>query len=225
MPPRNEKPFAAVPEHLEPKQSQAFCPCGYSWQPRSKLVARCPLCGQKQGLEVKAKVVAMEVVNAVEADLPKITEIYNDVIRTSTAIFNDAPVSVEDRIAWWKARVAQGYPVIVARDEKVIAGFATFGDFRPWPGYRFTVEGTIHIDSSARRKGVGAALLQALIARARAAGKHVMVAGVDSANVASLQFLEGNGFERVGHLREVGYKFDRFLDLVFLQYTLEPLRS
>ncbi len=108
----------------------------------------------------------------------------------------------------------RGYPLLVAKDEKGIAGFATFGDFRPWPGYRFTVEGTIHIDASARRKGVGAALLQALIARAQAAGKHVMVAGVDSANVASLQFLERAGFERVGHLREVGNKFGRFLDLV-----------
>jgi phosphinothricin acetyltransferase len=163
----------------------------------------------------------MVITDAVEADLPKITEIYNDVIRTSTAIFSDTPVTVEDRVAWWKARVAQGYPVLVAKDENGIAGFATFGDFRAWPGYRFTVEGTIHIDGTARRRGVGAALLKVLMQRARTAGKHVMVAGVDSANVASLGFLEGNGFERVGHLREVGHKFGRFLDLVFLQYTLE----
>jgi len=164
----------------------------------------------------------MEITDAVESDISAITAIYNDVIRTSTAIFNDAPVSVEDRTAWWKARVAQGYPVLVAKDEKGVAGFATFGDFRPWPGYRFTVEGTIHIDSAARRKGVGAALLEALIARARDAGKHVMVAGVDSANLASLGFLERSGFERVGHLREVGHKFGRFLDLIFLQYMVEP---
>jgi L-amino acid N-acyltransferase len=163
----------------------------------------------------------MEITDAVESDIAAITAIYNDVILTSTAIFNDATVSVEDRVAWWKARVAQGYPVLVARDEHGVAGFASFGDFRPWPGYRFTVEGSIHIDASARRKGVGAALLEVMIARARAAGKHVLVAGVDSANVASLQFLERSGFERVGHLREVGNKFGRFLDLVFLQYMLE----
>ena len=164
----------------------------------------------------------MEIADAVESDIPTITAIYNDVIRTSTAVFNDAPVSVEDRIGWWRARAAQGYPVLVARGEKGILGFATFGDFRPWPGYRFTIEGTIHIDSAVRRTGVGAALLQVLIARARDAGKHVMVAGVDSANVASLHFLERSGFERVGHLREVGHKFGRFLDLVFLQSMLEP---
>ncbi len=165
----------------------------------------------------------MEIVDAVEADLPKVTEIYNDVIRTSTAVFSDTLVTVEDRVAWWKARVAQRYPVLVAKDEDGVVGFATFGDFRAWPGYRFTVEGTIHIDASVRRRGVGAALLEVLIQRARDAGKHVMVAGVDAANVASLKFLEGNGFERVGRLREVGHKFGRFLDLVFLQYTLEPL--
>jgi phosphinothricin acetyltransferase len=162
----------------------------------------------------------MNITNAVESDIPAITAIYNDVIRTSTAIFNDAPVSVEDRVAWWKARVSQGYPVLTAKDEKGVAGFATFGDFRPWPGYRFTVEGTIHIAASTRRHGVGSALLKALVGRARAARKHVMVAGVHSANIASLRFLKRSGFERVGHLPEVGQKFGRFLDLMFLQLML-----
>jgi phosphinothricin acetyltransferase len=164
----------------------------------------------------------MEITDALESDIPAITEIYNDVIRTSTAIFNDVPVSLEDRIAWWKTRISQGYPVLVARDGDAVTGFATFGDFRPWPGYRFTVEGTIHIASSTRRHGVGSALMEALVARARSAGKHVMVAGVDAANIASLHFLERSGFERVGHLREVGNKFGRFLDLVFLQLMLDP---
>jgi len=163
----------------------------------------------------------MEISDAVESDIPSITDIYNDVIRTSTAIFNDAPVSVEDRIAWWKGRVSQGYPVLVAKDEDSVVGFGAFGDFRPWPGYRLTVEGTIHLAPSARRQGIGAALLEVLIARAREAGKHVMVAGVDSENLPSLRFLERSGFQRVGHLREVGNKFGRFLDLIFLQYTLE----
>jgi len=162
----------------------------------------------------------MEIRDAVEADLKRITEIYNEVLTTSTAIFSDHPVTVDERIRWWKDRVQQGYPVLVAVAEDDVAGFATFGDFRSWPGYRFTVEGTIHIDASARRQGVGQALLMALIERAQAAGKHVMIAGVDAANEASLQFLEGFGFERVGHLHEVGYKFDRFLDLIFLQYRL-----
>jgi len=162
----------------------------------------------------------MEIRDAVEADLERITEIYNEVLTTSTAIFNDRPATVEERIGWWKGRVEQGFPVLVAFEDGVILGFATFGDFRSWPGYRFTVEGTIHIHSTARRKGVGVTLLNALLDRAKAAGKHVMIAGVDALNIASLKFLEGHGFERVGHLHEVGYKFDRFLDLIFLEYRL-----
>ncbi len=112
--------------------------------------------------------------------------------------------------------------MLVALEDGTITGFATFGDFRTWHGYRFTVEGTIHIHSSSRGKGVGKAMLTQLIARAQAAGKHVMVAGVDSENIASLRFLQRFGFVRVGHMREVGYKFGRFLDLVLLQYLLSP---
>ena len=150
----------------------------------------------------------MEIMDAVEADFPAITAIYNDVIRTSTAVFNDAPVSVEDRVAWWKARGAQGYPVLVAKDESGIAGFATFGDFRPWPGYRFTVEGTIHIDASARRKGVGAALLEVLIARAREAGKHVMVAGLTRPTLRRWAFLSARGLSASGICGKSGTSSD-----------------
>jgi L-amino acid N-acyltransferase YncA len=80
----------------------------------------------------------------------------------------------------------------------------------------------VHIQSEQRGLGVGSLLLKALIRRTEMAGKHVMIAGVDSANTASLHFLERFGFERVGHLREVGFKFDRYLDLVFLQYWITP---
>ena len=162
----------------------------------------------------------MEIRDAIEADLERIPEIYNEVLTTSTAIFNDRPATVEERIDWWKGRVEQGYPLLVAVEDGAVLGFATFGDFRSWPGYRFTVEGTIHIHSAARRKGVGAELLSALLERAKAAGKHVMIAGVDALNTVSLNFLEDHGFERAGHLHEVGYKFDRFLDLIFLEYRL-----
>jgi L-amino acid N-acyltransferase YncA len=162
----------------------------------------------------------MEVRNAIEPDLQRITDIYNEVLTTSTAIFNDRPALVEERREYWKSRVQQGYPLLVAVEGDTVLGYATFGDFRSWPGYRFTVEGTIHIHTSARRNGVGTALLKELVGHAKTAGKHVMIAGVDATNKASLSFLEGFGFERVGHLREVGYKFDKFLDLVFLQIML-----
>jgi phosphinothricin acetyltransferase len=164
----------------------------------------------------------MQIRDAVQADFDQITAIYNEVLTHSTAIYNDRPATIEERVSWWRSRVAQDFPVLVAVDGPQIAGFATFGDFRAWPGYRFTVEGTVHIHSGSRGQGVGSNLLRAILERAKAMGKHVMIAGVDAENAASLRFLERFGFERVGHLREVGYKFDRFLDLVFLEYWITP---
>ncbi len=162
--------------------------------------------------------------DAVVADLAAITTIYNDVIATSTAVFSDAPVDVEDRRRWFDARKAQTYPVLVAESEfGKVAGFASFGDFRAWPGYRFTVEHTVHVRADQRGRGVGAALVRALLPLAADLGKHVMVAGVDADNTASIRLHERLGFERVGCFREVGFKFDRWLDLVFLQKRLgEP---
>jgi L-amino acid N-acyltransferase YncA len=162
----------------------------------------------------------MQIRDAIEADIDEITAIYNEVLTHSTAIYNNTPATREDRLAWWRARRDQGYPVVVATNNGRIAGFASFGDFRPWPGYRFTVEGTIHIHADTRGQGVGTELLKHIIERARTLGKHTMIAGVDSENAASLRFLERFGFERAGHLREVGFKFERFLDLVFLQYWI-----
>jgi len=162
----------------------------------------------------------MEIREATSSDFGEITEIYNQIVLTSTAIYNDQPVTLADRLAWWGARREQGYPVLVAQTGESIAGFASFGDFRAWPGYRFTVEGTVHIRSGLRGQGVGTTLLKELIRRAREMGKHTMIAGVDAENAASLRFLQRFGFEQVAHFREVGFKFDRFLDLIFLQYWL-----
>ncbi len=164
----------------------------------------------------------MLIRDAVSADFDEITAIYNEVLTNSTAIYNDRPATRDDRIAWWRSRLEQRYPVLVAVERDRVAGFASFGDFRPWPGYRFTVEGTVHIHSEKRGKGVGTLLLKALIVQAKLAGKHIMIAGVDAENTASIQFLEHFGFERVALLREVGFKFDCFLSLVFLQYWITP---
>jgi L-amino acid N-acyltransferase len=162
----------------------------------------------------------MKIRDAVEADLGEVRDIYNEVLTNSTSIYNDRPTTVGERSAWARARREQGYPVLVAENSGRVVGFATFADFRSWPGYRFTVEGTIHIHSSSRGQGIGTGLLRELVSRAKEIGKHVMIAGVDSENLASIRFLERFGFEQVGHLREVGYKFNRFLDLVFLQYWI-----
>lgn len=162
----------------------------------------------------------MEIRDATAADLLPIRDIYNSVLLSSTAIYNDRPVTLEDRDTWWRARVAQSYPVVVAVDDTGVLGYGSFGDFRPWPGYRMTVEGTIHIRDGVRGQGIGTRLLEELVVRARALGKHVMVAGVDSENSASLHFLTAHGFVPAGELREVGFKFGRYLNLNFLQLFL-----
>jgi phosphinothricin acetyltransferase len=165
----------------------------------------------------------MEIRDADESDLPGLLAIYNDVIATSTAIYSYDSASLEDRLDWWRARVAMRYPVLVATDTSAVVGFSTFGDFRTWPGYRFTVEHSVHVRADRRGQGIGKQLVAALFPRAAALGKHVMIAGVDAANAASIRFHERLGFEKVGHLREVGHKFDRWLDLVFLQRWIGQL--
>lgn len=159
----------------------------------------------------------MLVRDAIEADLPAILAIYNEIIASTTAVYSEQPVSLEDRRAWWRSRVEQGYPVLVAADAAGIAGFATFGDFRAWPCYRHTVEHSVHVHHERRGRGIGRHLVSSLFPRAALLGKHVMVAGIDADNTVSLRLHERLGFERVAHFREVGYKFGRWLDLVFLQ--------
>jgi len=164
----------------------------------------------------------MDIMDARVEDLPGILAIYNDVIATSTAVYSETPATLDDRTAWWQARVAQAYPVLVARDASGVVGFSSFGDFRAWPGYRFTVEHSVHVRADRRGQGIGAALVTPLLQRASSLGKHVMIAGIDADNSASIRLHERLGFARVAHFRQVGFKFGRWLDLVFLQRYLDP---
>jgi L-amino acid N-acyltransferase len=154
---------------------------------------------------------------ASSADVPAITEIYNRVIETSTAVFSDTPVTEADRLAWLEGRRDRGFPVLVARDRGHTVAFASYGDFRAWPGYRTTVEHSVHVAESHRRQGLGRRLVEALVEHAGHAGLHVMVAGIDADNGASLALHESLGFERVAHMPEVARKFDRWIDLLLLQ--------
>jgi phosphinothricin acetyltransferase len=154
------------------------------------------------------------------SDIPAITEIYNRVIATSTAVFSDRTVAEDDRLEWLESRRARGFPILVARDAGRTVAFASYGEFRAWPGYRFTVEHSVHVAESHRRQGLGRRLVEALVEHAGHAGLHVLVAGVDADNEASLALHASLGFARVAHLREVAWKFDRWIDLVLLQRTL-----
>jgi phosphinothricin acetyltransferase len=161
----------------------------------------------------------MQIRDATEDDLPGILAIYNHVIAHTTAVYTEVPSTLDDRRAWLAARRAGGFPVLVADDGGVV-GFASFGDFRPWPGYAATVEHSVHVAADARGRGIGRALVRELIAQAQVRGKHTMVAGIDAANTASIALHRQLGFVEAGTLREVARKFGRPLDLLFMQKML-----
>jgi L-amino acid N-acyltransferase YncA len=163
---------------------------------------------------------AMPIVRAAsENDLAAILAIYNEVIAASTAVYALEPSTLDERRTWWSSRSAVGLPVLVAVESgsNTVLGFASFGEWRgAWPGYRYTVEHTVHVREDMRGKGIGRALVSSLFPHAVALGKHVMIGGIDAANDASIRFHERLGFERVAHFREVGHKFGRWLDLIFM---------
>jgi phosphinothricin acetyltransferase len=114
---------------------------------------------------------------------------------------------------------------VVAVDGGAVIGFAAYGGFRDttlWPGYRFTVESSVHVVEGHHGRGVGRALMTALVEHAAAAGLHVMVAAVDGENAGSVEFHRAIGFVEVGRMPEIGRKFGRWLDLVLLQRVLSP---
>ena len=157
---------------------------------------------------------------ATRADLAEILAIYNEVIRNSTAVYQEVELSAERGETWFAAKLAGGFPFLVARDASGVTGFGSFGEFRAWPCYRHSVEHSVHVRSDRRGQGIGRALVVQLIGRARTAHKHVMLAGIDADNTVSIGLHESLGFRQVGHLHEVGFKFGRWLDLVFLELAL-----
>jgi phosphinothricin acetyltransferase len=163
--------------------------------------------------------------DATEADLRGILVIFNDVVAKTTAIYDQHPSTLEERSAWFASRSSHGFPVLVAALDGEVIGFASYGDWRARWGYRYTVEHSVHVHASHRGRGVGRALVEALIPRARAAGAHVMIAGIDAENLGSIRFHRALGFEPAGHYREVAHKFGRWLDLVSMQLFLDACGS
>ena len=153
-------------------------------------------------------------------DLAEILKIYNEVIRNSTAVYTEVELSGERGAAWFDAKRSAGFPFIVAKDASGITGFGTFGEFRAPPCYQHSVEHSVHVRSDRRGQGIGRQLVIELMILASAMHKHVMIAGIDADNAASIKLHESLGFTNVGHFHEVGFKFGRWLDLVFLQCRL-----
>ncbi|MGE8046289.1 N-acetyltransferase family protein [Pseudomonas monteilii] len=155
--------------------------------------------------------------DALPDDLPDLLAIYNDAVLNTTAIWNETPVDLANRQTWFELRAAQGYPILVAVDDSGVLGYASFGDWRPFEGFRYTVEHSVYVRGDQRGKGLGPVLMEALIERARAGGKHVMVAAIESGNAASIRLHERLGFVVTGQMAQVGVKFGRWLDLTFMQ--------
>lgn len=153
-------------------------------------------------------------------DLPEILAIHNDVIATSNAIFSEQPDTLEGRLDWFEQRTGAGLPVLVAERGGEVLGFASYGPFRPWQGYRETVEHSLHVRADSRRLGLGRTLLEALISHARDARLNVMVAGIDGENSASIALHRSLGFRQVGLMPEVAIKHGQRLDLVLMQLAL-----
>ncbi len=163
----------------------------------------------------------MIIRDATPDDLPAIRDIYNDAVANTTAIWNETIVDLDNRARWYNDRLKSGYPVIVAvAADGTVAGYASFGDWRAFDGYRHTVEHSVYVEKNQRGGGIGKALMIALIERATALGKHVMVAGIEAGNIGSIRLHEKLGFTITGEMKEVGTKFGRWLDLTFMQIIL-----
>ena len=153
-------------------------------------------------------------------DLPEILAIYNHMIRTTSAIWKDEPVSLDERRAWFAVRQASGYPVLVADVADRVAGYAAVSDFRPGSGYRMTCENTVHVLPEFARRGIGRALLTKLVEEAREIGKTAMVAAIGLPNRASIMLHRACDFQESGILPGVGIKHGQRLDLLLMQRDL-----
>jgi L-amino acid N-acyltransferase len=170
----------------------------------------------------------MKIRPAEPADLPALAAIQNALIGSTTYEWTEEPYTVEDREAWLEARRRDGDAVLVAVDGEEVVGFAGYSDFRDtqrWPGYRFTVEHSVHVAESRQGAGIGRALMAALTDHAHRAGKRVMVAAIDGSNAGSIAFHARLGFVQVARMPGVGEKWGRRLDLVLMQLELDEVRD
>ena len=155
--------------------------------------------------------------DATEADLPAIRDIYNHAVEHTTAIWNETVVDLGNRLEWFRLRQARGFPVLVAEKEGRIVGYASYGDWRAFEGFRHTVEHSVYVEKDHQGAGIGKLLMTSLIERAGENGIHVMIAGIEAGNLASIKLHEKLGFRNGGTFFEVGPKFGRWLDLTFME--------
>jgi phosphinothricin acetyltransferase len=163
----------------------------------------------------------MRIRPATSSDLPATLAIYNREILTSTTIYIDEPQTLEQHHRWFASKHEAKMPVFVLEDDDGVAGFATYGQFRNLPGYRFCIEHSIYVAESKRRLGHGKRLLACLIEAAGSQGMHTMIAAIDAGNETSIKLHTEAGFVQVALFKEIGCKFNHWLDVVFLQKMLD----
>lgn len=151
-----------------------------------------------------------------------ILDIFNDAIVNSTALYDYVPRPIESMVNWFKAKENGRFPVIGIEDESgTLLGFASYGTFRGWPAYKYSVEHSVYVHKEHRGRGLGPLLMQELITVAKDQNYHILVGGIDVDNAASIALHKKLGFEHAGTIRQAAYKFGRWLDLAFYQLILE----
>ncbi|NOQ76001.1 MAG: GNAT family N-acetyltransferase [Crocinitomix sp.] len=155
------------------------------------------------------------------ADLDNILTIYNHAIKHTTAVYCYDPFTPEMMQEWFDEKKVNNFPVYVSTEGDEVTGFVTYGKFRMRPAYQFTMEHSIYVHHEHRRKGVAKVLMPFIIEIAKQNKIHTLIGGIDAENEVSILFHEQFGFNKVAHIKEAGYKFDRWLDLVFMQLVLK----
>ncbi len=157
-----------------------------------------------------------------ETHAAQILEIFNDAILNSTALYEYKPRTMETMRAWFAAKSAGNFPVIGLTDTAdQLLGFASYGTFRAFPAFKYSVEHSVYVHPAHRGMGLGRVLMGEIISAAKAKEIHVLVGGIDAANAASIALHESVGFTHAGTIKEAGFKFGRWLDLAFYQLTLQ----
>ena len=163
----------------------------------------------------------MQLKPCTEKQLPEILDIFNDAILNSTALYDYKTRTMETMNAWYEDKLKGNYPVIGVFDENdVLMGFATYGMFRVRPAYKYTVEHSVYVRPDKRGMGIGKILLREIVIKATEQDYHVMVGVIDASNTVSMRLHENEGFVLTGIMKEVGYKFGKWLDAAFYQLKL-----
>jgi len=160
----------------------------------------------------------MKITECTFSQASEILAIFNEAILNSTALYDYQPRTMATMEAWFAAKEQAGHPVIGAfGDDGSLCGFASYGAFRAWPAYKYTIEHSIYIRADQRGAGLGRLLLSTLVGIAQKRGYHMMIGGIDSSNLASVNLHKSLGFSHCASIRQAGYKFGRWLDVEFYQ--------